>query len=128
MAKRLDAAGIKIGIGTDLVVNWFHFLPDAYLQELRNYQSLGHTASQALVEATKVNADILGMSDRIGTIEAGKLADIVIVDGHPDENIEELAKVDKVIVNGRLAVEDGHVVYARHTQDKPPYSTAPKSP
>jgi len=128
MAKRLDAAGIKIGIGTDLVVNWFHFLPDAYLQELRNYQSLGHTASQALVEATKVNADILGMSDRIGTIEAGKLADIVIVDGHPDENIEELAKVDKVIVNGRLVVEDGHVVYARHTQDKPPYSTAPKSP
>lgn len=128
MAKRLDAAGVKIGIGTDLVVNWFHFLPDAYLQELRNYQSLGHTASQALVEATKVNSEILGMSDRLGTIETGKLADILIVDGRPDERVEDLAKLDQVIVNGRVVVEGGHVVYARHTQDKPPFTTAPPVP
>ncbi len=125
-AKRLDAAGVKIGIGTDLVVNWYHYLPDAYIQELRNYEALGHTASQALVQATKVNSEILGMSDRLGTIEVGKLADIIIVNGRPDEHVEDLAKMDRVIVNGRLVVEDGHVVYARHVQDKPPFTTAPE--
>ncbi len=124
-AKRLDAAGVRIGIGTDLVAGWFRYLPEAYLQELRNYEALGHGASQALVEATKVNAEILGMSDRLGTIEAGKLADIIIVAGRPDEHVEDLAKLDRVIVNGRVVVEDGRVVYARHTQEKPPYTTAP---
>jgi imidazolonepropionase-like amidohydrolase len=124
-AKRLDAAGVKIGIGTDLVVDWYRYLPDAYIQELRNYETLGHTASQALVEATKINSEILGMSDRLGTIEAGKLADLIIVDGRPDQDVNDLAKLDRVIVNGRLVVEGGHVVYARHTQNKPLFTTGP---
>lgn len=125
-ARRMDAAGVKIGIGTDLVVNWYRYLPDAYIQELRNFQTLGHTASQALVQATKVNSEILGMSDRLGTIEVGKLADIIIVNGRPDERVEDLAKMERVIVNGRVLVEDGHVVYARHVQEKPPFTTAPE--
>ena len=125
-ARRLDAAGVKIGIGTDLVAHWFRYLPDAYIQELRNYEALGHTAPQALVEATKVNSEILGMSDRLGTVEQGKLADLIIVDGRPDERVEDLAKLDRVIVNGRVVVEDGHVVYARHVQETPAFTTAPK--
>jgi imidazolonepropionase-like amidohydrolase len=124
-AKRMDSAGVKIGIGTDLVVDWYHYLPDAYIQELRNYERLGHSASQALIEATKVNSEILGMSDSLGTIEVGKLADIIIVSGRPDEHVEDLAKLDRVIVNGRVVVEDGHVVYAHHIQEKPLFTTAP---
>ena len=126
MAKKLQAAGVKIGIGTDLVVHWFRYLPDAYIQELRNYRLLDHTAAEALVAATRTNSEILGMSDRLGTIETGKLADIIIVDGHPDEKLEDLAKVDTVLVNGRIVVRDGHVVIARHPETKAPYSTAPK--
>ena len=125
-AKRMDAAGVKIGIGTDLVVNWYRYLPDAYIQELRNYEALGHTAAQAIIEATKVNAEILGMSDRLGTVEVGKLADLLIIDGRPDERVEDLARLDRVIVNGRVVVEGGHVVYARHVQEAPPFTTAPK--
>jgi imidazolonepropionase-like amidohydrolase len=125
-AKRLDSAGVKIGIGTDLVVDWFHYLPDAYVQELRNYQSLGHTAAQALLEATKINAEILGMSDRLGTIEVGKLADVIVVGGRPDERVDDLSKLDVVIVNGRIVVENGHVVYAPHVQEKPPFTTVVK--
>lgn len=126
MARKLDAAGVRIGIGTDLVVNWFRYLPDAYIQELRNYQSLGHTPAQALVEATKVNSEILGMSDRLGTVQPGKLADIIIVDGHPDERVEDLARMDTVIVNGRVVVRGGQVFIARHTAEKAPFTTAPR--
>jgi imidazolonepropionase-like amidohydrolase len=125
MAKKLQAAGLKIGIGTDLVVGWYKYLPDAYLQELRNFQSLGHTAAQALVEATRVNAEILGMSDRLGTIEPGKLADLLIVPGVPDQTIEDLRQLDSVIVNGRVVMQGGRVFVARHTQEKPPFSTSP---
>jgi imidazolonepropionase-like amidohydrolase len=125
-AKKLDAAGVKIGIGTDLIVGWYKFLPDAYIQELRNYLTLGHTPMQALVAATRTNAEILGMADRLGTAEVGKLADLVLVSGRPDENLEDLRNVETVIVNGRVVVRDGRVYVPRHVQEKPPYSTAAK--
>ncbi|WP_408589856.1 amidohydrolase family protein [Novosphingobium sp.] len=125
MAKKLQDAGVKIGIGTDLVVGWYRYLPDAYLQELRNYRLLDHTAAEALVTATRTNSEILGMADRLGTVQTGKLADLLIVDGKPDEALEDLKKLAVVIVNGRVVVRGGHVDLARHKQDKPPYSTAP---
>jgi len=125
MARKLDSAGIKIGIGTDLVVGWYRYLPDAYLQELRNYQELGHKPAEALVAATRTNAQILGMADRIGTAEVGKLADLIIVDGHPDESLEELKKIEFVVVNGRVLVRGGRVFIPRHILEKAPYSNAP---
>jgi imidazolonepropionase-like amidohydrolase len=54
------------------------------------------------------------MSDRLGTIEEGMLADLIIVDGRPDEDIEHLVNVDLVIVNGRVVVEAGRVVQEPH--------------
>jgi len=125
MARKLQAAGIKIGIGTDLVVGWYKFLPDAYIQELRNYRLLDHSPAEALIAATRINSEILGMADRLGTVQPGKLADLIIVDGRPDQSLEDLRKVDVVIVNGRVVVRGGHVNLVRHAQDKPPYSTAP---
>jgi len=125
MARKLDAAGIKIGIGTDLVFGQYRYLPEPYIQELRNYQALGHKPADALVEATRINAEILGMADRIGTAEVGKLADLIVVDGHPDQSLEALNKIELVMVNGRVEVRDGHVVTPRHVPEKAPYSTAP---
>jgi len=125
MAKKMDAAGIKIGIGTDLVVGWYRFLPEPYLQELRNYESLGKTPAQALIAATRTNAEILGMADRLGTLEAGKLADLIVVDGRPDENIEDLRKLDHVIVNGRVVVRNGRLDIPRHVEEKAPLFNFP---
>lgn len=124
MAKKLDAAGVRIGIGTDLVVGWYKFLPEPYLQELRNYQMLGKTAAEALVAATRTNAEILGMADRLGTLEPGKLADLIVIDGRPDVDIEDLGKVEQVVVNGRVVVRDGRVYLPRHTAEKAPFTTA----
>ena len=125
MARKLNEAGVTIGIGTDLVVGWYKFLPEPYLQELRNYKSLGYTPAEALVAATQTNSEILGMSDRLGTATVGKLADLIIVAGKPDLITEDLARVDMVIVNGRVVVSDGAITYPHHTAEQAPMTTDP---
>jgi len=54
----------------------------------------------ALVAATRFGAECMGMDDRIGTIEAGKTADLCIIDGNPLEDITALRNVSVVIKDG----------------------------
>jgi imidazolonepropionase-like amidohydrolase len=114
MIRRLKRAGVVIGVGTDLVVDWFRFLPEPYITELSHLVEAGFTPAEALVAATKTNAALLDLSDRLGTLEPGKLADVLVVRGTPDANLGDLANVDLVVTNGRVAVQDGKVVIERH--------------
>lgn len=109
MTRRMKDAGVKLGVGTDLILEWYRRLPEPYIQELRNFQRIGYTAGEALVAATRTSAEILGMGDRLGTIEPGRLADLIVVAGRPDIDLEDLAKVRTVMVDGRVVVRDrGH--------------------
>jgi len=118
MLKRLHKAGIKCGVGTDLILHWYRYMPGPYIRELKNFVEAGWTVSEALVAATKTNAEILDMDDRLGTLQPGKLADVLVVDGKPDVNLDDLAKVDMVIRDGFPVVDDGHVAMPRHTAEK----------
>jgi imidazolonepropionase-like amidohydrolase len=120
MIRKLKRAGVTIGVGTDLVVDWFRFLPEPYLTELGHLVEAGFTPAEALVAATRTNAALLDLADRLGTLEPGKLADVLVVRGTPDSNLRDLANVDLVITNGRLAVENGRVVIERHVPRPPP--------
>ena len=60
----------------------------------------GMTPEQALRSATVVAAELMGWSDRLGTVEPGKLADIVAVSGNPLEDITRLEKVSFVMKDG----------------------------
>ena len=66
------------------------------------------TAAQALHAGTSVNADLLGLRDRIGTLEPGKLADIVAVPGNPLENIKDTQSVLFVMKEGIIYRDDRH--------------------
>jgi len=114
MLRRLRRAGIKCGVGTDLVSNWYRYQPIAYITELRQFVAAGWTIPEALAAATRVNSQILDMDDRLGTLEPGKLADVLVVAGEPDLNLDDLEKVDLVIRDGYVVVEQGHVVIPRH--------------
>ena len=62
----------------------------------------GMTPHEALRSATLHGAMYLGLDNELGSIEAGKLADLVVLDGNPLENIRATANVTYVMVNGRL--------------------------
>lgn len=84
------SAGVKIAMGTDSSGNLCRF--GEHARELELYVGLGMSASKALETATSVAAEALGMTDEIGTLEAGKAADIVLVRGNPLDDISLLRK------------------------------------
>jgi len=120
MLKKLRRAGVKCGVGTDLILHWYRYLPGPYIRELKNFLAAGWSIPEALVAATKTNAEILDMDDRLGTLAPGKLADVLVVNGRPDENLDELARVDLVIRDGYTLVEGGKLTIPRHSSAPPP--------
>ena len=90
--------GVKFGLGSD-DVGW----PANYsAREFVEYVSIGMTPMQAIQCATKINAEILKKDREIGTVEAGKLADIIAVKGDPLKDISELQRVKFVMAGGHI--------------------------
>lgn len=91
-------AGVKIAFGTDAGVyahgkNWLEFL---YMSEV------GMPVIETIQSATLNAADLLGVSDILGTIEKGKLADIVAVEGDPTTDVTVMSKVVFVMKDGKV--------------------------
>jgi imidazolonepropionase-like amidohydrolase len=97
-AKKAIAAGVKIGLGTDAAV-YPHGLN---AHELAVYVRLGLTPLQAIQTATVNDADLLGWTDKIGTLEPGKFADIIAVDGDPLKDVTTLERVKFVMKGGEV--------------------------
>lgn len=94
--KKAFEAGVKIGMGTDAAV-YPHGLN---AHELAVYVSLGMSPLQAIQTATINDADLLGWSDKIGTLQPGKWADIIAVDGDPLQDVTTLQHVKFVMKGG----------------------------
>jgi imidazolonepropionase-like amidohydrolase len=70
--------------------------------ELENYASSGLTPVEVLRTATMVSADAMGVGADLGSVEPGKLADMVIIAGDPLTNIKDLRRVRRVIKDGNV--------------------------
>ncbi len=93
---------MKIGLGTDGAV-YPHGLN---AHELAVYVNLGMSSLQAIQTATVNDADLLGWSDRIGTLEPGRWADVIAVDGDPLQDITVLQHVKFVMKGGEVVKND----------------------
>jgi imidazolonepropionase-like amidohydrolase len=94
--KRALAAGLPIGLGSDAAV-----IPHGKnARELVSRAKLGEPPMAGLISATRINAEMLGWTDRIGTIERGKLADIIAVVGDPSTDIAAVERVTFVMKGG----------------------------
>lgn len=112
--RRMREAGIKQGIGTDLVFDSFRHLPSSYITEMEWFVKAGYSKTEALVAATQTGAEILDMDDKLGTLEPGKLADVLVVEGDPEENLRDLENVHIVVRDGHIVVRDGRLYIPRH--------------
>ena len=94
--RRALAAGLPIGLATDAPV-----IPHGLnAREFRTRVGLGEKPLAALVSATRINSEIIHWQDRIGTVEAGKLADLVAVPGNPLDDITATERVGFVMKGG----------------------------
>jgi imidazolonepropionase-like amidohydrolase len=98
--------GVRIAMGSDCGGNESHRHGQNAL-ELECYVRCGMTPMEAIVAATKTGAEVMRMADSIGTIEEGKLADLVVVDGDPLTDISLLrTAVVGVVQDGRVVRDD----------------------
>jgi imidazolonepropionase-like amidohydrolase len=95
--RALYAAGIPIVAGTDKAVPG-HSLH----RELELYVQAGLTPMQVIQLATSGAAKVMRMDNEVGTVEAGKRADMILVQGDPLEHFSELRKVSRVVTKGRM--------------------------
>jgi len=94
-------AGAVMGMGTDSGTP-MNFHTEALWRELKAHVDLGMTPMEAIVAATRVNARILGLADDLGTIEPGKIADIVVLRGDPRFSITALDDPELVVKDGKV--------------------------
>ena len=100
---KLRKAGVKMGVGTDPVNENTMAYPRIYFDEIEWFASNGYTPMETIIAATKTNAEICDASERLGTIEKGKLADLLVIDGDPLEDIRILrTKIQIIIQEGEI--------------------------
>ena len=98
--QRALRKGVKIAFGTDAGGFPWDAINEA--KEFEYETRYGMTPMQAIQSATRVASELLGMGDQIGTVESGKLADIVAVPGNPLDDITVLERVAFVMKDGQV--------------------------
>lgn len=101
--KALDA-GVRMAVGSDI-----RPLKDAALLEMGLWVRDGATAWQTLVAATRHGAAVCGVGTELGTVEAGKLADLIVVGGNPLEDINNVRRLQLVLKEGQIVADKRHL-------------------
>jgi imidazolonepropionase-like amidohydrolase len=105
--EKAMAAGVLTGVGTDTGAPYMAHGKNA--KELEIYVRYGASEMQVIEAATRVNAEILGMKDKLGTVEAGKEADVIVVKKDPLKDIRVLQEHENVV----LVLKGGKIVVDR---------------
>ena len=97
---KLVQCGVKLVAGSD--AGWGRYQFGDLVRELEQMVRIGLSPSDAVVSATSRAAEALGVGDLVGSLESGKKADLLVVNGSPTEDISALRNVDMVMLNGRI--------------------------
>jgi imidazolonepropionase-like amidohydrolase len=87
-------AGAKLAVGTDVA--------GSMALEMELIQKGGKSAMEVIVAATKNGAIVCDLADQTGTLEVGKLADVIVIDGNPLVDMKDMTKVELVFKEGKL--------------------------
>ena len=100
--------GVKIAMGTDVGTPGNH-AGDNMQEPIMMVTDCKLSAAEAIYASTRNSACLLGREDTLGSIEAGKIADIIAVAENPLENIETLRSVNFVMKDGQVFKHDGSI-------------------
>ena len=92
--KLAAQAGIKMAVGTDVAASM--------AKEMELMQEGGLSAMEVLVAATRNGAELCDLLDETGTIEVGKSADVIVIDGNPLKDMRDMRKVVLVFKQGQM--------------------------
>ncbi|MDF9800182.1 imidazolonepropionase-like amidohydrolase [Catalinimonas alkaloidigena] len=96
---KAKAAGALVVVGSHAIVPYSDF-GWAYQREMELLIESGLSNAEVIQAATMENARFLRIEDRLGSIEAGKQADLILVRGNPYEDIQAMYQIEKVMLNG----------------------------
>jgi imidazolonepropionase-like amidohydrolase len=102
---RAHEAGVKVGVGIDL--GGYMTDPVVFCREMAVLVEAGFTPMEAIQAGTSVNAELLGWSDRVGSVQPGRLADLIAVAGNPIADMKALEQVEFVMIGGRVVKAPG---------------------
>lgn len=126
---RAHRAGVKIVVGLDL--GSYGVDPKVYAREFAVLVEAGLSPMESIQAGTRVAAELLQWDDRLGTLQAGKLADIIGVPGNPLTDMSALERVSLVMIGGKLLKRPGVPVFlagvlpAPDSDQRPPAPPAP---
>lgn len=101
---RFVAAGGNVAFGTDYPAS--PNMPEGMpIYEMEKLLEFGMSPMEVIMAATSNAAHVCGLGDSIGTLEVGKMADIIVVNGNPLEDITVMSEVLVVVKNGKLVIE-----------------------
>jgi imidazolonepropionase-like amidohydrolase len=106
-AARLREAGVRVVVGTDAGASLCRF-DEAVHVEMESLVGAGWTALEAIAAGTSGSALAIGREREVGSLESGKLADLVVVTGDPTRRITDIRNVEAVFLGGRQVVGAGH--------------------
>jgi imidazolonepropionase-like amidohydrolase len=92
--------GVKVAVGVDF--GHYEVPASLYAREFALLIEAGMTPMEAIKAGTSLGAEVMGWDDRLGTLEQGKLADIIAVPGNPLEDISALERVGFVMLGGKV--------------------------
>jgi imidazolonepropionase-like amidohydrolase len=98
ICRQLLSFGARMVGGSDCGFRAYPF--GQFHNELNAMTEMGISTHDALLAGTRDAAESLGMLDQVGTVEPGKAADLLVVDGNPTENINDLTNVAAVFKGG----------------------------
>src|SRR5262249_44540242 len=103
--KQFIEAGAGMGMGTDSGTP-MNFHSEAPWREIKGHVDMGRKPTRATAAATRGDAEVIGKGRELGSIEPGKLADIIVVNGDPMYDITALSHVE-VVVKGGVVYKGG---------------------
>lgn len=109
VARRMHEAGVRLIFGTDAGTRRTRFQETALSFPIF-VEHFGLTPLEAIVAATGQSAEVLGVAGDLGTLQVGKKADLVVVDGDPVVDLSALCRVHMVFRQGELVAKDGAMV------------------